>query len=59
MCYLVNVNRLKDDLSEMSSNLTMKEIQLTKYKEDKKLLIKRLRTIREKSSDTITQVCIL
>ena len=59
MRYLVNVDRLKDNLSEMSSNLTVKEKELTRHKEDKKLLIKHLRIIREKCSDIVTQVRIL
>ena len=41
----------------MSSTLTVKEKELTKYKEDQKLLIKRLRNIQGKRTVTVPQVC--
>ena len=55
----MNINQLKDDLSEMSSRLTLKEKELLKQKEDNRLLLKRLKSRQERSVDTVTEVCML
>ena len=47
-----------DDLSEMSSQLMIKEKEITKLKEDNKLLVKQFRDRKEKKiRETIAQVC--
>ena len=53
---LQDENKVK--LSEMSSQLMMKENELTKVKEDNKLLVKQFRDRKEKKRrETIPQVC--
>ena len=47
-----------DELSEMSSQLMVKEKELTKLKEDNKLLVKQFRDRKEKRRrETTAQVC--
>jgi len=54
----VNVSQLNDELSEMSSQLMVKEKELKKFKEDNKLLVKQFRDREEKTRrETIPQVC--
>ena len=54
----VNVSQLSNELSEMSSQLMVKEKELTKLKEDNKLLVKQFRDRKEKKRrETIPQVC--
>ena len=53
---LQDENKVK--LSEMSSQLMMKENELTKVKGDNKLLVKQFRDKKEKKRrETIPQVC--
>jgi len=54
----VKFGKLKDELSEMSSQLMVKEKELKKLKEDNKLLVKQFRDTKEKKKrETIPQVC--
>ena len=54
----VNVSQLSNQFSEMSSQLMVKEQELTKLKEDNKLLVKQFRDRKEKRKrETIAQVC--
>ena len=54
----MKVSQLSNELSEMSSQLMVKEKELTKLKEDNKLLVKQFRDRKEKRRrETITQVC--
>ena len=47
-----------DELSEMSSQLMIKDKEIKKLKEDKKLLVKQFRDRKEKRRrETIAQVC--
>ena len=47
-----------DELSEMSSQLTVKDKEIKKLKEDNKLLVKQFRDRKEKRRrETIAQVC--
>ena len=46
-----------DELSEMSSQLMVKDKEIKKLKEDKKLLVKQFRDRKEKRRETIAQVC--
>ena len=52
-------NKVKvDELSEMSSQLMVKDKEIKKLKEDKKLLVKQFRDRKEKRRrETIAQVC--
>ena len=53
----MNVSQLNDQLSEMSSQLMVKEKELTKLKEDHKLLVKQFRERKDKKRrETIPQV---
>jgi len=54
----IKVGQLNNELSEMSSQLMVKEKELTKLKEDNKLLVKQFRDRKEKKRrETIPQVC--
>ena len=54
----MKVSQLSNELSEMSSQLMVKEKELTKLKEDNKLLVKQFRDRKEKRRrETIAQVC--
>ena len=54
----MKVGQLTNDLSEMNSQLMVKEKELTKLKEDNKLLVKHLRDRKKKKRrETIAQVC--
>ena len=54
----MNVRQLSNELSEMNSQLTVKEKELTKLREDNKLLVKQFRDRKEKRRrETIAQVC--
>ena len=54
----MEVGQLSNELSEMSSLLMVKEKELTKLKEDNKLLVKQFRDRKEKKRrETIAQVC--
>ena len=54
----MKVSQLTNELSEMSSQLMVKEKELTKLKEDNKLLVKQFRDRKEKRRrETIAQVC--
>ena len=54
----VNVSQLSNELSEMGSQLMVKEKELVKLKEDNKLLVKQFRDRKEKRRrETIAQVC--
>ena len=53
----MNVSQLRNELSEMSSQLMVKEKELTKLKTDNKLLVKQFRERKEKRRETIAQVC--
>ena len=54
----MKVSQLNNELSEMSSQLMVKEKELTKLKEDNKLLVKQFRDRKEKRRrETISQVC--
>ena len=54
----MNVSQLRNELSEMDSQLMVKEKELTKLKEDNKLLVKQFRERKEKRRrETIAQVC--
>ena len=47
-----------DELSEMSSQLMVKDKEIKKLKEDKKLLVKQFRDRKDKKkTETIAQVC--
>ena len=46
-----------DELSEMRSQLMVKDKEIKKLKEDKKLLVKQFRDRKEKKTETIAQVC--
>ena len=54
----MNVSKLSNELSESSSQLMVKERELTKLKKDNKLLIKQFRDRKEKNgSEAIPHVC--
>ena len=54
----MNVSQLSNELSEMRSQLMVKEKELTKLKEDNKLLVKQFRERKEKRRrEAIAQVC--
>ena len=54
----MKVSQLSNELSEMSSQLMVKEKEITKLKEDNKLLVKQFRDRKEKRRrETIAQVC--
>ena len=54
----MKVSQLSNALSEMSSQLMVKEKELAKLKEDNKLLVKQFSDRKEKKrSETIPQVC--
>ena len=54
----MNVSQLRNEWSEMGSQLMVKEKELTKLKEDNKLLVKQFRDRKEKRRrETIAQVC--
>ena len=54
----MKVSQLSNELSEMSSQLMVKEKELTKLKEDNKLLVKQFRNRKEKRRrETTAQVC--
>ena len=53
----MKVGQLTNDLSEMNSQLIVKEQELTKLKEDNKLLAKQFRDRKKKRRETIAQVC--
>ena len=54
----IKVSQLNNQLSEMSSQLMVKEKELAKLKEDNKLLVKHIRDRKEKKRrETIPQVC--
>ena len=54
----IKVGQLNNELSEMSSQLMVKEKELTKLKEDNKLLVKQFRDRKEKKRrETTPQVC--
>ena len=55
----MKVNQLNDKLSEMSSRLMVMEKKLIKHKEDKKRLIKHLRSKQDKRIDTLPYVRML
>ena len=46
-----------NELFEMSSQLMIKDKEIKKLKEDKKLLVKQFRDRKEKRRETIAQVC--
>ena len=45
-----------DELSDMSSQVMVKDMEIMKLKEDKKLLVKQFRDRKEKRRETIAQV---
>ena len=52
------ISQLTSELSETSSQLMMKEKELTKLKKDNKLLVKQFRERKDKRrTETIPQVC--
>ena len=54
----VVVSQLKSELSETTSQLMMKDNELTKLKEDNKLLMKKVWERKDKkTTETIPQVC--
>ena len=54
----MKVRQLSNELSEMSSQLIVKEKELTKLKKDNKLLVKQFRDRKEKRRrETIARVC--
>ena len=53
----IKVGQLTNELSEMSSQLMIKEEELKKIKEDNKLLVKQFRDRKKKRRETIAQVC--
>ena len=54
----IKVGQLNNELSDMSSQLMVKEKELVKLKEDNKLLVKQFRDRKEKKRrETIPQVC--
>ena len=54
----MKVSQLNNELSEMSSQLMVKEKELIKLKEDNKLLVKQFGDRKEKRRrETIAQVC--
>ena len=53
----MKVGQLTNDLSEMNSHLMVKEKELTKLKEDNKLLVKHFRDRKKRRRETIAQVC--
>ena len=54
----MKVAQLNDELSDMSSQLMIKQRELTQLKVDKKLLVKQFRDRKDKSRrETIPQVC--
>ena len=54
----MNVSQLSNELSEMRSQLMVKEQELIKLKDDNKLLVKQFRERKEKRRrETIAQVC--
>ena len=54
----VKVSQLSDELSEMSSQLMVKEAELKMLKIDKKRLVEQFRDIKqEKKGEIILQVC--
>ena len=54
----MKVGQLTNELSEITSQLMVKEKELTKLKEDNKLLVKQFRDRKEKKRrGTIAQVC--
>ena len=53
----MHVSQLNSELSEMNSKLMMKEKELTKLKEDNKLLVKQIRGTKNRRRETISQVC--
>ena len=52
----MNVTQLSNELCEVNSRLTVKEKELTKLKEDNKLLVKQLRDRKKGRRETIAQV---
>ena len=55
----MGISQLDSELSEMSSKLMMQEKELTKLKEDNKLLVKKINSIRSRRGETIPQVCFM
>ena len=53
----MKVAQLTNELTEMSSQLMIKEKELIKCKEDNKLLVKQFRGRKDKRRETIAQVC--
>ena len=54
----VTIGQIEEEKSEMISQLMMKENELTKLKEDNKLLVKQFRERKDrKRKETIPQVC--
>ena len=52
----MHVSQLNSELSEMSSQLMIKEKELAKLKEDNKLLVKQIRGTKNRRRETISQV---
>ena len=54
----MKIDQLNNELSEMGSQLMVKEKELAQFKEDNKLLVKQFRDRKEKRRrETIAQVC--
>ena len=53
------ISQLSNELSEMSSQLMVKDKELTKLKEDNKLLVKQFRDRKKRRRETISQVHML
>ena len=53
------ISQLSNELSEMSSQLMVRDKELTKLKEDNKLLVKQFRDRKKRRRETISQVHML
>ena len=55
----MSISQLSNELSEMSSQLMVRDKELTKLKEDNKLLVKQFRDRKKRRRETISQVHML
>ena len=55
----MSISLFSNELSEMSSQLMVRDKELTKLKEDNKLLVKQFRDRKKRRRETISQVHML